>query len=308
MGHIGVMDGDGNRKKYDSSSYPTVPTIGNNRDRDPPGSSVDRFRQQHLPSSARAAAVGGVLPPQDRTASLAAYAGYGYTDSPSYSTPSLQGGTLQSTGLQYHSDFTSSPSRQDQSTTTHQQGHHPQRLPQYDPEMVYNIAPHAQPQPSYETVSQYQPRHSAAIEVLATQFGVPQYFSGDEPEGPGAAASQYLTEQVQPTQYPHPTPVTRPNASVSFPEPLTDFNHPMAADTLETQNFLGESSSGLEDAYNQYQQALGQTFSNARAGRLKEASQSLLELSDWLLGNAVELGKHYKFGSGYCAVGLKDAS
>ncbi|KAK2796953.1 hypothetical protein FQN51_008919 [Onygenales sp. PD_10] len=212
------------------------------------------------------------------SSSRQSYGGYGYTESPSYSAPSLPGGTLQSGGLQYQPNFSTSPRNQQQ------------RLPQYDSDMVYNITPQDQPQASYEAVSHYPPRHSAAIEVLATQFGVPQYFPSDEPTVAGVS-DQYLTAaQVQSTAYSQPASLTRATTATTLPEMMTDFHPSSAAEPIDNQEFPREPSSGFDDAYNQYQQALRQTFENTRAGRLAEASQSLLEISEWLLGNAADLG------------------
>ncbi|EEP78220.1 predicted protein [Uncinocarpus reesii 1704] len=154
--------------------------------------------------------------------------------------------------------------------------------------MVYNIAPQAPPHSPYDTASHYQPRHSAAIEVLATQFGVPQYYPTDESPAPESA--HYLTTQVQHTPYSQSPSAARPHIVTSFSETMAGFNAPVAPESLNTSERPREPSSGLEDAYNQYQQALRQTFENIRIGRLIPASRSLVEMSEWLLGNAVDLG------------------
>ncbi|OJD23072.1 hypothetical protein ACJ73_05577 [Blastomyces percursus] len=275
------MDGGSHqRKKYDPSSYLTGSGIGHPI-RHLSGSSSDRFRQQ--PEPARGPDAHEVIH-QEPTSSLSAYGGYGYTEPPSYNTPSLQSGTLQSGGLQYQSNFSSTSPRNQQPDQQQQ------RLSQYDGDIVYGITSQAQPQPPYERVSQYQPRHSAAIAVLATQFGVPQYF---QPEGPTAAgvSDQYLTaSQVQSTQYSQPASLTPASTASALPNIMADLHASTATEGLEHADFPRESPSGFDDAYNQYQRALRQTFENTRSGRLLNASQSLLEISEWLLGNATELG------------------
>lgn len=70
---------------------------------------------------------------------------------------------------------------------------------------------------------------------------------------------------------------------------MTDYNPVETSEPPEQQDLAPEPSN-YDDAYNQYQQALRQTFENTRCGRLVDASQSLLEISEWLLGNAVDLG------------------
>ncbi|EGE83637.1 hypothetical protein BDDG_06581 [Blastomyces dermatitidis ATCC 18188] len=278
------MDGDSHqRKTYGPSGYRTGSGIGQHPIRHLSGSSSDRFRHQQQPEPARGPDTHEVIP-QDRTSSLSAYGAYVYTEPPSCNTPSLQGGTLQGGGLQYESNFSSTSPRNQQPDQQQQ------RLSQYDGDMVYGITPQAQPQAPYEGVSQYQPRQSAAIEVLATQFGVPQYF---QPAGPAVAgvSDQYLTaSQVQSTQYSQPASPTRASTTSALPEIMADLHASAATEGLEHADFPRESPSGFDDAYNQYQRALRQTFENTRSGRLLDASQSLLEISEWLLGNATELG------------------
>ena len=63
-----------------------------------------------------------------------------------------------------------------------------------------------------------------------------------------------------------------------------------AAPTPEEGEAQDQDSGAFDRAYAQYQEALKQTFENTRDGRLVEAGQSLLEISDWLLGAASELG------------------
>ena len=65
-----------------------------------------------------------------------------------------------------------------------------------------------------------------------------------------------------------------------------------ASEVLEQQEVAQEPSS-FDDAYNQYQNALRQTFENTRGGRLVEAGDSLLDISGWLLGHAEELGETF---------------
>ncbi|PGH04776.1 hypothetical protein AJ79_06998 [Helicocarpus griseus UAMH5409] len=277
------MDGDTHQsRKYGPPGYQTTPGVGQHALRHPSSGSADRFRQQQQQLPSRGVGTEETVMSQNRASNLSSYGGYGYTESPSYSAPSLQGGTLQSGGLQYQSNFSSS--------SRSQQHDQQQRLSQYEGDMVYNITPQAQPQSPYEAVSHYQPRHSAAIEVLATQFGVPQYFHTEEPTVAGVS-DQYLTAvQVQSTTYSQPASLTRAAAATTLPETMTDFHPSTSTEALDHPDFPREPSSGFDDAYNRYQQALRQTFENTRSERLVEASQSLLEISEWLLGNANELG------------------
>lgn len=50
-------------------------------------------------------------------------------------------------------------------------------------------------------------------------------------------------------------------------------------------------TSEMTEAYERYQAALREVFTNIRDGVLQVASESLLEISKWLLSKVVELGK-----------------
>ncbi|KAL2007277.1 hypothetical protein VTN00DRAFT_8715 [Thermoascus crustaceus] len=263
----------------------------------PSGSSTDRFGQPSLPSTRGEASV----PLPGRSSRLSAYAGYGYTDQHSYSGSSLHGGSLQGGGLQYQADFSQAPLRQQQTPHQHHQQGDQSRQPQapqpsqqqfsqYGANMLYGINQQGQAPAQYEVVPPYPPRQSAALEVLSTQFGVPQYFAPGEPAGAGVTAvvSQYLTPQVQPS-YSQQSPVGRSNAVQSFPVTMADYNPIGTSEGLEQHEQVQESTN-VDDAYDQYQQALRVTFDHTRAGRLIDASRTLLEISEWLVGNARELG------------------
>ncbi|EDN04567.1 predicted protein [Histoplasma mississippiense (nom. inval.)] len=277
------MDGNSQqRKKYDPSSYQTGSGAGPYPIRNLSGSSSERFRQQQQPEPAGGPGTDEVIS-QDRTSSVSAYGSYGYTESLPYNTPPLQGGTLQSGGIQYQSNFASTAAR----------NQHPnqqqQRLSQYEGDMVYGITPQVQPASQYEGVSHYQPRHSAAIEVLATQFGVPQYFQEGEPAVAGGSDKYLTVSQAQTTPYSQPAALPRASTASALPEIMAGLPASTASDGLEHSEFPRQSSR-FDDAYIQYQRALRETFESTRSGRLLDASQSLLEISEWLLGNATELG------------------
>ncbi|EGD96344.1 hypothetical protein TESG_03794 [Trichophyton tonsurans CBS 112818] len=266
------MDGgDGHQKKYDTS-YMSGRVV-----RETPGASSDRFRQPQQSGPLRRTTLDST--PQDGATPLPPYGGFEYSESTPYNTSQLQSGSIQ-----YQQGFHNSrnpPQPAQQSTPQEQQ----QRLQQYDHNIVYNINPHDQTPSSY-----YQPRQSAAIEVLATQFGVPQYFPPDESSGGAGPSAQYLSPQDQSPGFPQLPPVSRAGVAASFAENMPGFNSTSGPDPQERQEATQQRSSGLDEAYNRYQQTLKQVFYDIKAGRLANASESMLEMSEWLLGNAVELG------------------
>ena len=277
------MEGDDQqRRQYEQPNYPQrgfVPdlrpgaqasNISEVHDiRDTAGTDgSDRFRQSQLlaartPTSAPLTVSGGN--PQ-------LLGSFGYAQGQQYATPQMQGNTLQ-----YQGDYSQDPQRQ-------------QQYPQYASQLMYSVPQQVQPQSPYDTVPQFQPRQSAAIEVLSTQFGVPQYYNPGEATsapGPATIAQQYAPSQFQhPIQYQPSASQGRSSLQPTYPTGMADFSQPSAPD-VEQQN---PEATKYDQAYSQYQEALKQTFENTRAGRLEEAGASLLEISEWLLGHAAELG------------------
>jgi hypothetical protein len=167
-----------------------------------------------------------------------------------------------------------------------------QQYPEYAPDnqrsyqYVYPTQQSASPQSPYETVqpSYQQPRQTAALEVLSTQFGVPvpqQYYVGE-----GAGPTSVPTQNV-PSQFSTPMSYTQQSPAVSRePFGMTDPSQ------SSPQGYGQQTDAALLDsAYSSYQTELRRTFSNILESRLVEAASSLMNLSEWLLGNAEALGK-----------------
>jgi hypothetical protein len=132
----------------------------------------------------------------------------------------------------------------------------------------------------FEDVPQYQTRQSAAIEAL-NQFAVPQYF--EDSAGSGVPV---LSSYLNPIPYNQPGPM-RP--TTQFPTGFTIGSESM--NRLEPELSLQSDPSNLEEAVGRYQRVLRRTFDHTRAGRLVEAGGLLLEISEWLVTNARDLGK-----------------
>jgi hypothetical protein len=176
---------------------------------------------------------------------------------------------------------------------------------------------HASPQSPYDTVPSVQhyaqPRQSAAIEVLTSQFGVPhQYYvsPGEGTPGGGApgptpaptsahSAGPIGTQQYQNLQYTsQQSPVGRADTAgglVSTFSPTGMANpsapqDPQGQFASQTAYTTQSNAPDHDQAYVQYQQNLKQTFEYIRDGRLSEAGRNILSLSDWLVQNAEGLG------------------
>lgn len=224
---------------------------------------------------------------------------YGYTGS------SFHGGSLQSNDLQnYQPQDYVRAQRPQQAPAIQQrrraQPQDPAAFSPYDSTMLYGFGQQGPTQGQFEVVPQYPTRQSAAIDVLSNQFAVPQYFAPEESAGSGVAGlSPYLNAQLQP--YNQPGPMARPNTTQSFPAPISDFTAIGSGsmnrlDQPQTESQQQESDQpSLEGAIGRYQRILRRTFDQTRAGRLVEAGGSLIEISEWLVTNARDLGKMHSF-------------
>jgi hypothetical protein len=242
----------------------------------PATSGSERFRQQpHLavqsPTSAPAAGRGGNLP------------GYSYP----YGAEGAQfGGPAMNAGpMQYPAEY---------GPDTGQRAQQQQQPPyqQYGSNIMYNV-PSQQQQPSpqspYETVQPYQPRQTAALEVLTNQFAVPQqYYEGGPTSAPASAiTAQNVPSQYAPLSYTTQSPVGREPLTSAYATGMADANQGSSQGAYGQTNY---AASELDNAYGQYQTELKRTFESIRDGRLGDAGSSLIHISDWLLGNAEALG------------------
>ena len=276
------MEGDEHqRRQYEQPSYPRgyapdprAGSAGNIPDAlDPRAGSGDhvseRLRQSQMiaartPSAASITPGGGT--PQD-------LGGYGYPAGQQYATSQMQG-----TSLQYSPDYTPDAQRQ--------QSHF-----NYTSHMMYHVPPPTQQQSPYDTVPQYQPRQTAALEVLSTQFGVPPYYTAETTSAPAPAS---IAQQYTPAQY-HPPLQYQPQVSIAqstipstYTAGMADFAPPNAPEVAEQQD---PEEPSFDQLHGEYQEEIKRTFESIRAGRLAEAGRSLLEISEWLLGHASELGR-----------------
>lgn len=251
---------------------------------------------------------------------------YGYTGG------SFHGGSLQNDVVAYGSEPTRRATASSQQSaqrrrrasyeqqSQHQQHQHPSLVP-YESAMLYSFHPQQGPTQgggsAFEVVPQYSIRQSAAMEALSNQFAIPPYFNPEETSTTGVPGLSPYLNAHQP--YNHPGSMQRPNNTAQpFPTTMTDFSsigtcsasridtQPMNQSTESaTQPQSDHDTSSLEEAYSQYQRALCATFDHTRAGRLLDASRSLLEISEWLVTNARDLGMFRLFLSSLAQCSLR---
>lgn len=270
------MDGDDRRhhqygppQRYQvPSSAPATPA----HHMPPPATATERYAQ----SPARADTSRSLLSrPQP-----SGYSGYGFPEQ-QYAASALQGGAMQGVEMQYSPSYIQDPSR----SHTMQQQAPQQQYSAYGQNVMMQPAP---PSNVYDAVPHYQQRQSAAIEVLSDRFGDPSYLPSTA-QG-GMAPPQYMTsqsEQVafqQQLQRSRPVPVQR-DPQHSGAVPINEQQY--VEDTQPTTS----TADTLEDEKRQYQQQLRMTFEAIRAGKVNEASEKLMQISNWLLSSVVALGE-----------------
>ncbi|KAL9115597.1 MAG: hypothetical protein Q9187_007249, partial [Circinaria calcarea] len=194
---------------------------------------------------------------------------YGFVPGQAQYTPHLQ-----DTSLQYQSEFPHDAQRQ-------------QQYPQDAQNIMYNLQQQAPPQSPYDPVQQYQPRQSAALEVLPNQFGVSPYYNPGQPSsapGPVTIPQQYVPAQFQQYQAPLVGGATLP---ASYTANMAEYAQSTVPEIPEQPEVA--PSEGYDDAYHRYLITLKEIFEKTRDGRLTEAGDLLLSVTGWLLGHAEEL-------------------
>ena len=198
--------------------------------------------------------------------------------------------------------------------------YHPQQLqgaanqyaPRYSPDTHSPLQfppssqslPQALPQHSqspYGSRPRYPPRYdAAAVEVLSSQFGpqdVSQFYSHVDPtnaSGPASLAYSMTAADYQQRPSPYQTVDVRNQTVSTIP---SDYVATQMDVSGQTEASVPQQQHGEHDILDQradlekYQTQLKQTFGAIRDGRLIEACDSLLQISEWLLTNVVELGK-----------------
>ncbi|KAL8655260.1 MAG: hypothetical protein Q9210_001008 [Variospora velana] len=208
------------------------------------------------------------------SASVGSMTGVHGQDLGNYGYP--QGHQYPRTQVQYPTDY-------------HQDLQRSQNFPQYTSQMAFNVPQQPQPRLSYDAMPQYQSRQSAAIDALPNQFGVHQYYQGGESIGASAQASP--AQQYAQTHFQQPLPYQAPSighSTVPSPYSTAMAEYPQSGThEVAEQAEPGRSSHG--EGYNRFEERLRQVFEKISMGRLPEAAQGLLDISEWLLVNAKDL-------------------
>jgi hypothetical protein len=257
------MDDDSRRRRQNEPPYSgSDPRFKvDNQGRDFSNSSSERYRPAPLttpPSAAREA--GGAT----------AYPAYYQEQASSFPAP------LPSNPMQYQPGYTQDQRQQ-------------QSFAGYNPDLMYNVSQQGPQNTVYDSTPQFQARQPAAMQMLS-DVAAP-YFPNEPTSAPAPPGLQHHASSGSSYQQ---------QASPGDRAPLLQQNYPGAMglggmpqpppEIMEEEDFQ-QPIPGMEAAYTAYQTALKVIFQNIINGRLADASLSLLEVSEWLLGHVVDLGK-----------------
>jgi hypothetical protein len=169
-----------------------------------------------------------------------------------------------------------------------------QSFASYNPDLMYNVAQQPPQTNPYDTTSQFQPRQPAAMQMLS-EVAAP-YFPNEQSNPPAAPGLQHHASSAPSAVYQQQhqsSPDNRaPLLQQSYGTGMAMSSIPQVAPEIMEEDDFQAQGPGMEAAYTAYQTALKEIFQNIINGRLGEASLSLLEVSEWLLGHVGDLGKH----------------
>ncbi|OTB05761.1 hypothetical protein M426DRAFT_21501 [Hypoxylon sp. CI-4A] len=264
------MDDHGRRRRPNeppinapsNSRYPVQDANAQSRSYGASGS--DRYRPAPINTSPTAArGIGGT----------ATYSSYYQEPVAAFST------TMQQNAMPYQSDY-GQDTRQAQSFNA------------YNTSMMYNVPQASAQSTVYDTSQQFPSRQPAALQMMQTDVATP-YF----PSEPSTAATTSTLQQQPGSSNTSAVYQQSPAGQRTILQNYSSGMAPvpgMAQTTSTPEQPMEETeysqTTEMAEAYEHYQTALREVFTNIRNGVLEAASESLLNISEWLLSKVVELG------------------
>jgi hypothetical protein len=264
------MDESNRRRRQNESPYtgtdPRFNAGQGQQSRGFPSTSAERYRAAPLTASPIAGRASG------RAAAYPATAGYYQEPQPAFPA------ALPENPLQYQAGYPQDQRQQ-------------QNFTGYNQDLMYNVAQQAPQANVYDSSQQFQPRQPAAMQLLsdvAAPYFPNEPTSVSGPPGlqhhaPSGSSAVYQQHQQSPGD-------RAPMLQQGYAGAMAMGGMPQAAEAMDEDEFQVQGT-GMEAAYTAYQTALKEIFQNIIQGRLAVAAQSLLEVSEWLLGHVGDLGR-----------------
>ncbi|CAG8962244.1 hypothetical protein HYFRA_00005298 [Hymenoscyphus fraxineus] len=235
------------------------------------GASADRYRTSGGPLTTSPSAGRG-------SGAGASYSGY-YNTEPQSSF----GAALPASTMQYPSGY------QDQRQQQQQQQQ--QGFTAYNADLnMYNVGQQTPQSAVFDSSQQFQARQ-AALPMGSLDVTTP-YFAGEPTSAPGAPGLQHHASSGSSAVYQQHQQSPGDRAPMLQPGGYSTgmaMGMAQGAPDIIEDEFQAQGP-GMEAAYTAYQTALKEIFQNIIHGRLATAGQSLLEVSEWLLGHVGDLG------------------
>ncbi|KAI1840266.1 hypothetical protein JX265_013616 [Neoarthrinium moseri] len=265
------MDDNARRRRQNeppisATSNPRYPGHDPNAQRRSYGASAgasDRYRPAPLNTSPTAArGMGGT----------AAYSGYYQEPAAAFST------AMPQNTMPYQSEY-----GQDTRQT--------QNFGAYNASMMYNVPQAGAQNAVYDTSQQFPSRQPAALQIMPTDVAAPYFPSEPTNSTPatalqGQAGSSGTSGVYQQSSADQRAMLQNYSSGMASMSGMSQTSPP--DQVMEDQEYSASAEMG--EAYEQYQSALKEIFTNIRNGVLVAASESLLNVSDWLLSKVAELG------------------
>ena len=228
------------------------------------GATADRFRPTSLNASPSATRSMG---------NTASYSGYYQEPASAFSA------ALPQSTIPYQSEY-GHDNRQTQSFNA------------YNPSMIYSVPQTGTQSSVYDASPQFQSRQPAGLQMMPTDVSAP-YFPSEPTNTTAASSLQPPSGSSSTPSVYQQTPADQRSLLQTYPSGMTSIGGMTQTNTpeqvMEEQQEYSASAE-MGEAYEQYQSTLKEIFTNIKAGALQPASESLANVSEWLLTKASDLG------------------
>lgn len=205
----------------------------------------------------------------------AAYSGYYQEPAAAFST------TMPQNTMPYQSEY-GQDTRQTQ-----------QNFGAYNASMMYNVPQAGAQNAVYDASQQFPARQPAAMQIMPADVAAPYFPSEPTNSAPAPGLQGQAGSSGNSAVY-QQSPADQRAMLQNYPSGMASMSGmsqtASAPDqSMEDQDYTASAEMG--EAYEQYQSALKEIFTNIRNGVLVTASESLLNVSDWLLSKVSDLGR-----------------
>ncbi|KAI0913370.1 hypothetical protein F4823DRAFT_65523 [Ustulina deusta] len=177
----------------------------------------------------------------------------------------------------------------------------------YNTPMLYNVPQAGTQSAVYDTSQQFPSRQAAGLQMMTPDVAAP-YFPSEPANAAAAAGLQPQTASSSTSAVYQQSPADQRMLQQTYPGSITslsgmaqtgapeqvveehEYGTASTATASASTAAATAASTAMGEAYEQYQGALREVFTNIQNGVLQTASESLLGVSEWLLSKVVELG------------------